>query len=296
MTLSSDALTTIVACEEALGITAGAEDSYLTRLIEVASSRIKRYCNRTFQFGDEIEEYVSGRGGVHLTVSRRPIVAITTVEYADEEVDSDNYKCVGYDDLENAGKILATAGWNWNTARVYNIAQDIYPGAEDPLYLITYDGGWVTPEQGRTGSVTAVADVGDGTIKLTSTFHRLEVGDSVTHTGFADSAYNGVFTVVADVDDDNYTVTATYTATGTGTFTKNGYTRNLPYDLEQACIDLVVLKYSTKGKNPNIKSERLTTWAATYGGFDSSASDDPFADIPSSIKGVLNAYRTMVIA
>jgi hypothetical protein len=295
MTLSADALTTIVACEEALGITAGAEDDFLTRLIEVASSRIKRYCNRTFQWGDEIEEFIRSGGTNDLVVSRRPVTAITSVEFNDATVATDDYDCVGYSKLEQAGIIYNRGGWYWPATQIRNIARDFYPGSEDPLYKVTYDGGWVTPEQARSGSVTAVADGGGGTISCTSTRHLLTTGESVTHTGFTDSAYNGDFTVTV-VDANTYKVTAVYTATDTGTWTKNGYTRTLPYDLEQACIDYVAMKYAMKGKNPNVKSEKLLSWGASYGGFDSSSADDPFADVPASIKGVLNPYRTMVIA
>jgi hypothetical protein len=223
MNLSSDALTTIAACEEALSVTAGSEDSYLARLIEFASSRIKQYCNRTFYWEDEIAEFVNSGGTNDLVVTRRPVTSITSVEYDDGEVDSDDYKCVGYG-FADAGIIYNANGWIWAVGGVNNIAQDPLPGSENPRYTVTYDGGWVTPQQ------------------------------------------------VIDTP---------------------ALTRTLPWDLEQACIDLVVLKYTRKGVTPGIKSEKLLSWAASYETVDSS---DPFGDLPASIKGVLGPYRNMVIA
>ena len=227
MALSSDALTTIAACEEALSITAGTENVYLTRLTEFASSRIKRYCNRTFYWEEDIEEYIRSGGTNHLVVSRRPVSAITSVEYNDAAVSSDDYKCVGYSKLEDAGTIYNSGGWYWPATQIKNIARDQYPGSEDPLYKVTYDGGWVTPAQ---------------------------------------------------YDDDNT------------------LTRDLPYDLEQACIDLVVMRYRKKGLAPGIKAEKLLSWSATYEAPAVTNLNQPYADIPSSIKGILDAYKTMVIA
>ena len=212
MTLSSDALTTIAACEEALGIASGAEDTYLTRLIETTSSRIKTYCGRTFYRSDDIEEDVPGYGTSHLLLSRRPIVgAITSITYDTASIDSDSYKILDAD----AGILYNSTGWILTSSGVNNMTSDAYPGSEDPLYQVTYDGGYVTPNQ-------------------------------VDLTTFA--------------------------------------TRTLPYDLEQACIDFVTWFYRKKGKSPGVTSEKLLSWAVSYGGVNTQG-------IPDEIAAVLDSYK-----
>ena len=67
-------------------------------------------------------------------------------------------------------------------------------------------------------SVTVVADDGGGKARFTSTAHDLAVGETVVHTTFSDSAYNGTYVITA-VAANTYDInTITYTATGTGLF------------------------------------------------------------------------------
>jgi len=81
------------------------------------------------------------------------------------------------------------------------------------------DNDFIVNANTETGSVASVADAGGGDITLTDVAHGLFQGDSVVHTAFSDSNYNGTFTVNSVPTDDTYDVTATFTATGTGTWT-----------------------------------------------------------------------------
>ena len=70
-------------------------------------------------------------------------------------------------------------------------------------------------------SVTAVADAGGGVARFSSATHGLAVGETVIHTTFADSAYNGTHVITA-VAASTYDIgTITYTATGTGLYAAN---------------------------------------------------------------------------
>jgi hypothetical protein len=71
----------------------------------------------------------------------------------------------------------------------------------------------------RTGEVTAMADAGFGGITVTAS-SNLNNGDTVVHTDFADSNYNGSFTV-SNVVSGAYEINGTFTATGTGTWTSS---------------------------------------------------------------------------
>lgn len=61
--------------------------------------------------------------------------------------------------------------------------------------------------------------------------------------------------------------------------------RNLPYDLEEACISLVISRYNSLTRDQNIKSERILSYGVTY--FDRSVSPE--------VQEVLNHYRSWVI-
>ncbi len=220
MDLTNDALTTIAAVEEALSIDAGQQDESLARLINAASDQIRRFCNRRFFFAAGIVELVTAHGTPNLIVSRRPITTITQITFDGSLVSSDDYKSTTVEKFAEAGIIFNRSGWFWAANRVRNIARDVAPGTEDPLYEVTYDGGWITPAQ----------------------------------------------------DNAN-----------------NSLTRDLPFDLEQAAIDLAVHLWRSRPRDENIKSEKLMSWAATY-------RETPKEGIPVTIQARLNPYVTQAMA
>jgi len=67
-----------------------------------------------------------------------------------------------------------------------------------------------------TGPITAVADVGGGKVKITSTAHGLEDGDIITITGT--TSYNGEFTISNKTSND-FEIVSSFVATETGTWT-----------------------------------------------------------------------------
>lgn len=60
-------------------------------------------------------------------------------------------------------------------------------------------------------------------------------------------------------------------------------TRDLPYDLEDACVRLVSQRYADKGGELGIKSESLMSYSVSYG------EDDP-SGIPSEVRSILDRY------
>ena len=62
---------------------------------------------------------------------------------------------------------------------------------------------------------------------------------------------------------------------------EQGGTRTLPFDLEDACVQMVASRFRGKGRDPNIKSEKLLSWSATYGA----------SELPSSVTSILNRHR-----
>lgn len=204
--LAANALTSLAAVSEDLGITLGTDKSQLARFINAASDMIEGYCNRKFARTVVVEEKVAGRGEKTLLVERAPLVSIEEISYDGTALDEDGYE------IHNAGAGIIYnkfSVWSWDTPYVQGASATPYPAAERKLYAVSYTGGFLLP--------------------------------------CADS-------------------------------------RDLPYDLEQACIDLVVSKYNRKGEDPNIKSEKISKWSATYGDWM----------IPPRVQAILNIYRRAV--
>lgn len=62
--------------------------------------------------------------------------------------------------------------------------------------------------------------------------------------------------------------------------------RSLPYDLEEACLELARTMYVGKSRDPSIKAEKLMSWSATYAG-DGKDSDD----MPASVRRAVDPYK-----
>jgi len=65
---------------------------------------------------------------------------------------------------------------------------------------------------------------------------------------------------------------------------------SLPEDLEDACLMLAAMRYRWAPRNSVIKSEKLTTWSATYNG----AADS--VGMPPEVAAILDGYRRPVWA
>lgn len=141
--LTSDALTTLDTVKDELGISVSTYDDTLKRLINAVSRRIRSYCERVFYFEEDVEESVAGFGDTKLVVSRRPIVEISSITYDGETVSSDDYSIHS----DEAGIIYRETGWAWTARLLKNVTADPKPGTEQKLFVVTYDAGWVTPQQ-----------------------------------------------------------------------------------------------------------------------------------------------------
>ena len=189
--LTATALTTLATLEARLGLStpADAVKALLRDYINFASDLIERETNRVFGAEAAIEEKVAGYGTAFLRVARTPITTLTSITFNGGAVDSSKYE------IHNAkvGTIRNVNGsWTWTAAALANIAGDPLPGTERLLYTITYNGGYVLPQ-----------------------------------------------------DDP---------------------TRDLPYDVEEACIELAKQIYFEGGRDPTVKSEKLLSWSASYKG------------------------------
>lgn len=178
--LTSHALTTLDALKDELGISVSTFDDTLKRYINAVSRRISEYCGRTFYFEEAIEEYQPGHGGTALLVDRPPIVTIDSITYDGSTVESSSY--TSRDQDKKAGLIYREYGWIW-TAKIAaaGVVDDRLPGTEEREYLVTYDGGYVTPKQvDDDGSLTRTLpeDLEDACI-LACTMRYLQKGQNL---------------------------------------------------------------------------------------------------------------------
>lgn len=214
--LTDHALTTLADVKTELGISGSTEDDYISRLINAVSDMIRFYCGRTFYYEEDIEESVAGYGQTRLLVSRTPIVgSISSITYEGTAIDTTIYSVEDAD----AGIIYCSYGFNWTAQLTGKSIGEATPGTEALSYVVTYDGGYYTPQQ-----------------------------------------------YVVD----------------------NGTDRSLPYDLEDACIQLVAGRYRAKGRDPRISAEHLKSWGANYGG-----PEDRSHAIPASIRSTLDRYKRL---
>lgn len=64
--------------------------------------------------------------------------------------------------------------------------------------------------------------------------------------------------------------------------------RTLPYDLEDACITMVVARWSRQGSDPRVKSESLLSYSASY------IEGDDGGLLPPVVRDVINRYARVV--
>ena len=148
MTLSAQALTTLAAAREVASIAIG-PDAYLEALIERASERVARLCNRTLHYVVDGVDAVPGWGDYVLSVPRAPLVSVSSIVLkglagsADETVDQTAYA------IESAarGELRRIDGAPWAWTGPYSGIDPMASGTPLALYEVTYTGGFVTPQQ-----------------------------------------------------------------------------------------------------------------------------------------------------
>lgn len=141
MALAANALVTLDRIKTILGISGGAEDDKIERIIDRVSTAIESYCGRQFGRTVGVVEKVPARGGVYIRVSRTPVESIASVKFEGTTIDASNYEI----ETAGAGKIRMLTG-AWDTAVYRQGAVELARvGMERKLYEVTYTGGYKLP-------------------------------------------------------------------------------------------------------------------------------------------------------
>ncbi len=138
------------------------KDAYLSALISEASDYFVTSTNRTFFYEKNHVEHLSAFASTVLQVRDRTPIDVLTVPTPTITIlfDSAVYDPNVYF-VKNAriGTIYNRTGWYWTAPLLPNIKQTPYSGQENPLYTVTYSGGYVTPQQALDNPLDPILSV-----------------------------------------------------------------------------------------------------------------------------------------
>jgi hypothetical protein len=322
--LTSKALTTLDVVKSELGISVTTHDDYLIRKINEASAQICRYLDRDLGYAVVSGEEHKAAGGKYLCVERYPITALTAVYYDSAALDSTEYETYSAE----SGLLISVNGSWTNASDYYNsISPMRAPGTARKLYTVDYSGGYVLPKDAEAGSVTGsntetfdfsggkVLDYATDTGSTTVTFIdgdfatpsaataaevKVVIDAAIASGALCDSAcsiVSGAIKLSTTGKDSSNWIEADETSTAAVLLGLDGDkhygTGTLPADLESACIDMVVSKYSSRGSDKSIVSEKLLQYSVNYGSSSTSGSGSGGGrgSMSAAVLEALNPYR-----
>lgn len=141
-------LTTLARLQAELKNTSSANTTELTAIIVETSYDLAHRCNRDFYYASNFVENVSGQATPYLTVKRHTPIDITkpvSIVFDAALYDPNVYSISTRD--ARLGRIFNRTGWYWTALFLPNVQMDPFTGYSNPLYQVTYSGGFVTPQQ-----------------------------------------------------------------------------------------------------------------------------------------------------
>ena len=135
-------------------------------------------------------------------------------------------------------------------------------------------------------TITSITLDGSTVSSSNYTLHNANAGIIHSRYGWGWSA--AVFQA-AEYHGMKGTERAPYTVTYNGGFVCPAQTgtRDLPYDIEDACIQLVAARYRSRGRDPYVTSETIGAASESRGG---TATAESYG-LPDQVKLILNRYR-----
>lgn len=159
MALEIRALTQLADVKGELGITASTFDARLERLIHVATDLIEDELGRILSYSAAVTEKAKGYGTPFITLERRPVIAIASVDELGTALAAADYELVTDPNtgrgesglLARKASTTSLGSWPWTASRRPDVEQDKLPGTEDRAITVVYSGGYVTPAQAASG-------------------------------------------------------------------------------------------------------------------------------------------------
>ena len=226
----------------------GAEDAERLRaMIAGASAAVESFCGRVFR-REVVVVTIAGYGRNQMVLERTPIIGTPTILYdnspvTDHVVESAAagilYRRYGWDDLAQVG---------WGVERYFRQNQ------EDRLYVVTYTGGYLLPEDDYEAATLSVAAADKSLNDSASLLPLVAAGDIIETSGFATAANNGRWTVVSRTAAKIIVSEAGFVneLAGASGDPPRIACRTLPADVEDATVEVVKAAWLGRGRDPTI--------------------------------------------
>jgi hypothetical protein len=280
---NTTALTTLrrVKVEMGLSLTDTSLDELLGALIDEASQAIESYCGRAFARA-VVTETLSGTGRMRLMVSRTPVAAVSAVVYNDSTISSSEYA------VEDgaAGFLYRDDGWYWTVSQdASDLVPRYVPSLATNEYAVTYTGGYLLPGDNLSLATLSITSSTDCVKDSASGMPLLVAGDRVTTAGWNNATNNRTMTVLSRTAA-KVVVNSTVLVDEASTDQPRTLTvRNLPADVERACVETVKAWYLGRLRDPRVTAKSVGDLSLS---FNAAANDRA---IPASVTKILSAYK-----
>lgn len=181
------AYTTLERAAKELDITSAEDLDRLADMLLEAKDMTDAFCNRSFEYQEDIAERVRGYGDGYLLVQQTPITEITSITKNGSLIDASNYEI---DDAE-AGVIYSQTGFEANNIVLEGLANRILPNSQEADIDIVYSAGYVLP---GTAGRTLPYDIERAQMQLVKHLWQSRTRDMSIKSEKADDIYQATYT------------------------------------------------------------------------------------------------------
>lgn len=141
-------LTTVSTVKDELGLSGSSEDAWISRAIKRVSAAIEAECGRKFQYNAAAVERHPAGGLPNIALNRAPVISITSIYFDGQLMDEADYELDTLDgDISETGIVYFKSGTRNTNAYINGVELLPVAGTMQRLYVFTFEGGYVTPEQ-----------------------------------------------------------------------------------------------------------------------------------------------------
>jgi hypothetical protein len=254
-------------------------------LIARVSDAIVNFCNRDFA-RVQVLETLPGFGNEYLTLTRCPVVAVSSVLYQGTDPVTD-YTV----EDPGAGLLYRAREWYWTANVGWRCDRYVVPNSERPDWWATYFGGWLLPDDDVSAAADISALAADASINSVSgAFPPLAPGDQVVVSGFTTAGNNGTFLVASTPAATAHKVplVATLVNENAGASVSVAV-RTLPYDVEEAAIESVIDWYRNGPTNRRLLQRQVGDLRLIYDTKQNACA------LPESVQAKLRNYVRVAV-
>jgi len=253
---AATALTTVPALRRELKLTTEEFDPALKDLIGDATAAINAYLDRDCA-RRKVRETLEGSGDVILLLAAPPIVYVAKVTYRGEVI-------VDYEiDDARVGTLYREAGWQDCAFRSGFLGVDSAPGRGARDWGLEYFSGWLLPDNDYTAGSISFAAADSSINDLGLGLPPVVNGDLLT---IENSVLNNQQVAVVSATPSKIIVSGTIADEAAPSDDRQVtlHVRNLPRDIERACLTTAAAWYQARGRDPEVSSKRVADTAVTY--------------------------------